>query len=42
VIRDEREVPVPPPSPLDALLPADMARRAEETGAAKVAMDSGP
>jgi hypothetical protein len=42
VIRDGREVPVPPPSTLDALLLADMARRAEETGAAKVAMDSGP
>jgi formate transporter len=28
-------------SPLDALLPPDMARRAEELGAAKVSMDSG-
>ena len=30
-----------PPSPLDALLPPEMARRAEEIGAAKVAMDRG-
>ena len=29
------------PSPLDALLPPEMARRAEEIGAAKVAMDRG-
>jgi len=29
------------PSPLDALLPPEMARRAEEVGAAKVAMDPG-
>ncbi|HUF92663.1 MAG TPA: hypothetical protein VMR23_09830 [Candidatus Limnocylindria bacterium] len=29
------------PSPLDALLPPEMARRAEEVGAAKVAMDGG-
>jgi formate/nitrite transporter len=32
---------VTPPSPLDALLPPEMARRAEEIGAAKVAMDRG-
>ena len=29
------------PSPLDALLPPEMARRAEEVGAAKVSMDGG-
>jgi formate/nitrite transporter len=29
------------PSPLDALLPSEMARRAEELGAAKAAMDTG-
>ena len=33
--------PVVVPSPLDALLPPEMARRAEEVGAAKVAMDGG-
>jgi formate/nitrite transporter len=32
---------VSPPSPLDALLPPEMARRAEEIGAAKVSMDRG-
>jgi formate/nitrite transporter len=30
-----------PPSPLDALLPPEMARRAEEVGAAKVSMERG-
>ncbi|HEU4367506.1 MAG TPA: hypothetical protein VFV05_04655 [Methylomirabilota bacterium] len=29
------------PSPLDALLPPEMARRAEEIGAAKASMESG-
>src|SRR5688572_6455437 len=29
------------PSPLDALLPPEMARRAEEVGAAKVSMERG-
>jgi formate transporter len=41
VTLDSYEGPVPRRSPLDALLPPEMARRAEEIGAAKVAMDRG-
>ena len=37
----QRGAPVIVPSPLDALLPPEMARRAEEVGAAKASMDGG-
>jgi formate transporter len=39
VTPDEHEAAVPGPSRLDALLPPEMARRAEEVGAVKAAMD---